>query len=46
MGDEVENVKQVTHNVNPFIRSTDMLDKVNSKITEQTFECVEDRKKS
>uniref|UniRef100_M1DTG0 Uncharacterized protein n=1 Tax=Solanum tuberosum TaxID=4113 RepID=M1DTG0_SOLTU len=43
-GDEVENAKQEAHNVNSLMKCTDMLDKVNSKITEQMFECVEEQK--
>ncbi|KAG5620135.1 hypothetical protein H5410_005353 [Solanum commersonii] len=39
-GDEVENAKQVS-----LMECTDMLDKVNSKITKQLFECVEEHKK-
>ena len=38
-GDEAENAKQEARNVNSFMECTDMLDKVNSKIIEQIFEC-------
>ncbi|KAG5574858.1 hypothetical protein H5410_054992 [Solanum commersonii] len=43
-GDEVENAKQEARNVNSLMECTDMLDKVNSKIAEQMFECVEEQK--
>ncbi|KAG5591480.1 hypothetical protein H5410_041994 [Solanum commersonii] len=43
-GDEVENAKQDACNVNSLMECTDMLDKVNSKIFEQMFECVERQK--
>ncbi|KAG5587012.1 hypothetical protein H5410_047446 [Solanum commersonii] len=42
MGDEVESEKQEERHVNSFMECTDMLDKVNLKITEQTFECMEE----
>lgn len=40
-GDEVENAKQESCNVNTLMEHTNMLDKINSKIIEQIFECVE-----
>ncbi|KAG5617798.1 hypothetical protein H5410_017622 [Solanum commersonii] len=43
-GDEVENAKQDARNVNSLMECTDMLDKVNSKIVEQIFECLEEQK--
>ncbi|KAG5580112.1 hypothetical protein H5410_050739, partial [Solanum commersonii] len=43
-GDEVENAKQEARNVNLLMECTDMLDKVNSKIVEKMFECVEEQK--
>ncbi|KAG5586451.1 hypothetical protein H5410_046885 [Solanum commersonii] len=43
-GDEVENAKQEVRNVNSLVKCTNMLDKVNSKIAEQMFECVEEQK--
>ncbi|KAK4713563.1 hypothetical protein R3W88_019470 [Solanum pinnatisectum] len=43
-GAEVENAKQEACNVNSLMDCTDMLDKVNSKIAEQMFECVEEKK--
>ncbi|KAG5571845.1 hypothetical protein H5410_061611 [Solanum commersonii] len=42
----VTDAKQEAHNMNSFMECTDILDKVNSKITEQTFECVEELEKS
>ncbi|KAG5581165.1 hypothetical protein H5410_051792, partial [Solanum commersonii] len=44
-GDEAENEKQEAHNVNSLMECTDMLDKVNSKNTEQLFECTKEHKK-
>ncbi|KAG5595324.1 hypothetical protein H5410_036556 [Solanum commersonii] len=45
MGDEVEKAKQEARNVNSLMECTDMLDKVNLKITEQTFEYVQEQSK-
>ncbi|KAG5571858.1 hypothetical protein H5410_061624 [Solanum commersonii] len=42
--DEVENPKQEACDVNSLMECMDMLDKVNSKITEQLFKCIEGRK--
>ncbi|KAK4724042.1 hypothetical protein R3W88_026821 [Solanum pinnatisectum] len=44
-GDEMENAKQEARNVSSLMECTDMLDKVNLKITEQIFECAEEQSK-
>ncbi|KAG5619955.1 hypothetical protein H5410_005173, partial [Solanum commersonii] len=42
-GDELENAKQEARNVNSLMECTNMLEKVNSKIIEQIFECGEEQ---
>ncbi|KAG5611610.1 hypothetical protein H5410_022891 [Solanum commersonii] len=43
-GDEAKNAKQESCNVNSLMECMDMLDKANSKITKQLFECTEEHK--
>ncbi|KAG5572167.1 hypothetical protein H5410_061933 [Solanum commersonii] len=44
--DEAENARQEARNMNSLMECMDTLDKGNSTITEQIFECREEHKKS